>query len=105
MKSLARSTQSSPEIIVDANITFSALLYPAGNERRLFTVAEAEVAKTTVRDLKDRPLFVFVHRQISLGKDCFLITGDKDLHTAEVNRRLCGRVYTAGEFLDKSGRS
>ena len=40
MKLLQKNTRNSPEIIVDTNIIFSAILYPHGNERILFNIAE-----------------------------------------------------------------
>ncbi|UCE36965.1 MAG: PIN domain-containing protein [Thermoplasmata archaeon] len=40
MKSLKRSSGKSLKIIVDTNIIFSAILFPEGNENRLFTLAD-----------------------------------------------------------------
>lgn len=151
MKSLRKNTRSSFEIVVDTNIIFSAILYPNGNERKLFNNAEkvivpivildfvedelkaiflrkgltydivvdffdtyhnvtfkeigevtddeASIAKELVSDLKDRPLFVFVYRCVQKGTNCYLITGDNDLHKTMVKNALKGRVYFTKEFI------
>ncbi len=153
MSSLKRSSEEDLKVIVDTNIIFSAIMYPDGNESKLFQHADKgelkivicdyvlEEAKTIlerrtikpdllldfldtflniqlmdigeldekeieraikiVSDEKDRPIFIFAHRLIHSNDNFFLVTGDADLRTEEVNRELKNHSLTTTELLSQ----
>ena len=49
---------------------------------------ELEIAVETISDEKDRPIFIFAHRLIQSSENIYLVTGDIDLRTKEVNKKL-----------------
>lgn len=59
----------------------------------------ALLAKALLSDEGDRPIFAYVHKQITGGTDCYLVTGDKHLLTAEVKTALKGHVSTVSDFI------
>ncbi len=60
---------------------------------------EIELAIETISDEKDRPIFIFAYRLIRSSENIYLVTGDSDLRTKEVNKELKNRSITTGELL------
>ncbi len=58
-------------------------------------------ARELIRDAKDVPIFIFAEKEIRLNKNTYLVTGDKDFQTKDVESALDGRVFKSREFLTK----
>ncbi len=60
---------------------------------------EIKRAIDNVTDHKDRPIFIFAYRFIKNDEQVFLISGDKDLRTPKVVKKLNGQSLSTREFL------
>lgn len=97
LKAILHREGLDPDIIIDFLDTYPNVAFQEIGE---ITDEEAVLAKENVLDLKDRPLFVYAYRCICDKRNCYLVTGDKDLHRDEVKNRLNGRVYRAKEIIE-----
>jgi predicted nucleic acid-binding protein len=68
VKSLRRNTISSPEVIVDTNIIFSAIFYSHGNERLLFNNTEKKDIPIIIIDyVEDELKEIFRRKDLDFG--------------------------------------
>ncbi len=62
---------------------------------------EVLISNECLRDIDDRPIFIYAYRKRDAEVPCLLITGDKDLLTPEVRSILNDRVMTTSEFFER----
>ena len=73
------------------NITISTL--------EEITVDEISISRKLINDPLDRPIFIFVIREIATDDDTFFVTGDKGFFRDEVKEELKGRLLHTTEAI------
>ena len=85
MRFLKRDIKSSFEIVVDTNILFSAILYPDGTPRRLFTLAEEKGATIVVLDYSIEELMdIFLRKGLDFRPARLFIDTCKSIELREI---------------------
>ncbi|MGA1792570.1 MAG: hypothetical protein ACMUHM_01330 [Thermoplasmatota archaeon] len=74
------------------NITISSLEY--------ITEDEISVSNELIKDILDRPIFIFARREIKSNERSYLVTGDKGFFSKEVRKELSDKVIYTVEALD-----
>ena len=74
------------------NITISSLEYIKEDE--------VSISNELIKDILDRPIFIFSRREIASNDRSYLITGDKGFFSVEVRKELGNRVIHTVEALD-----
>ena len=97
-KAILERKMINPVLLVDFLDTFNNIHFEDIGELK---ENEIELAIEIVSDEKDRPIFIFAHRLVHSDENVYLVTGDRDLRTEKINRKLKNRSITTTEFLSQ----
>lgn len=70
------------------------------HEIGIISIEEKELANKMVRDIKDRPIFLYLHRMVKQKQNFYLISGDKDLLEKSLRLSEENRILTTREFFN-----